>query len=183
MLKGLSISRELCPVIKEIGQHELFFTKIAFTKSSLLKAEQDNWRQPHKLFCIPDLRSEHQDLLPKFRRRLKLCFEQREVFGTKYQHWWITDGSWIFEFGGGEGVNHHVIVHCNPRVDYMVDTEFELTDEVMARMKAVCGASNYSLALRNCELRNCGPGSSTAGLGSASRWLGVAVSRNVSSKT
>ena len=42
-------------------------------------------------------------------------------------------------------------VHSNPRGEYDIKDTFILTQEVMERMKKVVGATNYSVALRNCE--------------------------------
>ena len=91
----------------------------------------------------------------------------------KYQHWWITDGTWVMEFGGGELLTETVQIQINKvkdssildselqnwdgqlqtvkASDIIVHDRFPLTKEVRRRMEKVCGATNYSLALRNCE--------------------------------
>ena len=73
----------------------------------------------------------------------------------KYEHWFITnsDGSWVLEFTEfGRGPTDMIVgVHSNPRGEYHIKDTFILTQEVMERMKKVVGATNYSVALRNCE--------------------------------
>ena len=73
----------------------------------------------------------------------------------KYEHWFITnsDGSWVLEFGEfSRGPTDMIVgVHSNPRGEYAIKDTFILTQEVMERMKKVVGATNYSVALRNCE--------------------------------
>jgi len=73
----------------------------------------------------------------------------------KYEHWFITngDGSWVLEFGEfSRGPTDMIVgVHSNPRGEYDIKDTFILTQEVMERMKKVVGATNYSVALRNCE--------------------------------
>ena len=72
-----------------------------------------------------------------------------------YEHWFITnsDGSWVLEFGEfSRGPTDMIVgVHSNPRGEYDIKDTFILTQEVMERMKKVVGATNYSVALRNCE--------------------------------
>jgi len=82
---------------------------------------------------------------------LKICYKNCLNYGVKYQHWWITDGTWIIDFGFGEIFNNKVVVHRNPKINYVIADEFKMTQEVKNRMLQVCGATNYSLALRNCE--------------------------------
>jgi hypothetical protein len=117
----------------------------------LLDAEKKSWADPHKLNYDDRLRNRQLTLLTNFGSRLKLCFRIQRMFGYEYQHWWITDDNWIIEFGGGNVLDCSAIVHCNPRTDYQIKDEFERTREVMQRMRAVCGTTDYSLALRNCE--------------------------------
>ena len=56
------------------------------------------------------------------------------------------------EFGGGEIENANVQIHSNRLpTGYFIEKRFEMTLEVKERMRKVCGATNYSLALRNYE--------------------------------
>ena len=92
------------------------------------------------------------DLLPKFGDDLQLRYTDRAILGYSYQHFWVTDGTWSIEFGGGELLDNTVLVHCNPvKGSSVTDSRFKLTAAVMDRMRKVCGGTNYSLALRNCE--------------------------------
>ena len=119
--------------------------------SQLVDVEKTSWVRSHKLNCIASLKEEQIELLSNFGSKLQLCYYDRTIYGYEYQHWWVTDGNWIIEFGGGEIQNATVLVHCNPRPMYTTVFKFALTPEGMERMKKVCGTSNYSLALRNCE--------------------------------
>ena len=87
----------------------------------------------------------------KFGRRLYLCYKDATHCGVSYQHWFVTDKTWTIEFGGGNVTNATVLVHNNPKGSYIIEDEFANTTEVKKRMKMVCGTTNYSLALRNCE--------------------------------
>ena len=56
------------------------------------------------------------------------------------------------EFGGGEISNANImVVHCNPKTKGVTDDTFVKSPDVVERMSKLCGATNYSLALRNCE--------------------------------
>jgi hypothetical protein len=134
-----SLSSELCPAM-------------GGSVSSLVDAEKTSWVLPHDLGYVTKDREEQLSLLPKFGSQLKLCCCDRTILGLQYQHWWVTDGTWNLEFGGGELLNNTVMIHCNPRPEqYITECLFSLTPTVMQRMKNVCGATNYSLGLRNCE--------------------------------
>ena len=68
-----------------------------------------------------------------------------------YQHWFVTDGHWIIEFGSGDGLENKVVIHSGLREGYIIAESFKMNFDVKTRMIKVCGATNYSLALRNCE--------------------------------
>jgi len=120
--------------------------------SSIWDQEKTSWAVPHKLVCEPALQKEQKKLIKNFGAELKLCYIERKMLGIlDYGHWFVTDGLWTIEFGGGDVLNNKVIVHCNPKGKYTIDCKFPNTEEVKKRMKNVCGATNYSLALRNCE--------------------------------
>ena len=113
--------------------------------------EQERWALPHKLNYDVRLRQEQIPLIDRFGPKLLLCFNKISKYGIEYEHWWVSDRKWVIEFGGGEVSNCNVIVHCNPKANFLIDREFDKTPEVEERMLKVCGATNYSLALRNCE--------------------------------
>ena len=116
-------------------------------------AEKESWALPHKLL-IDKTRGETYlwPLLDNFGPRLLLCYQDRNLMGIDYQHWFVKDkmSPWIIEFAGGIE-NNHVNVHTNPPGEFSLELEFANTQEVKQRMKNVCAAKNYSLALRNCE--------------------------------
>ena len=64
------------------------------------------------------------------------------MVGKDYQHWWITDGSWVMEFGGGDDLDTWVIVHqLTTHQKFISHKKFHLTEEVRKRMEQVCGAT------------------------------------------
>ena len=115
--------------------------------------EKETWIVPHRLNVRADLRQEQVALLHNFGPTLKLCFKNQSKNGVSYQHWWVADKNtnWVIEFGGGEVWDCTVLVHSKARHNYIIDCEFTNTPEVRERMQKVCGTTNYSLALRNCE--------------------------------
>ena len=122
------------------------------TVSRILEVEKVNWVKPHNLNYNTDLRNRQLPLINNFKRNLKLCYKERTLYGINYQHWYVTDGRWTIEFGGGEISNAEVQVHCNSKGhEEIISTLFLMDQGVKNRMKKVCGATNYSLALRNCE--------------------------------
>ena len=118
---------------------------------SQLVHEEVNWVKPHELIYNQELRKQQLKLLPNFGKKLKLCFIENVLYGVKYKHWYVTDGTYVIEFGGGELSDATIIVHCNPKSNTIIESKFANSDEVMERMRNLCGATNYSLALRNCE--------------------------------
>ena len=121
------------------------------SKYELVNAERQKWAYPHSLNYDPELRAQHLQLLNNFGFNLRLCYQECYSGSITYQHWFVTDGTWIIEFGGEELLYNAVIVHSNPRRSFIIDSHFQMTPEVKLRMNMVCGSANYSLALRNCE--------------------------------
>ena len=120
--------------------------------SELAEKEKESWVLPHTLDIEYDLRDEQLKLIENFGSRLQLRYQEREMFGVKYRHFWITDERWILEWGGGDILRPKILVHCNdPHRSGVIEARFQKTREVEERMKQLCGATNYSLALRNCE--------------------------------
>ena len=79
--------------------------------------------------------------------------QTNSVSGISYQHWYVTDGKNVIEFGGGltDITNASITIHSDKKVGGVTEAKFAMTNEVMDRMKKLCGATNYSLVLRNCE--------------------------------
>ena len=121
----------------------------------IVDCEKTSWIKPHTLEYSQKLRDTQLALINKFGRDLQLCHFERDYNGwglLQYQHWFVTDGTWTIEFGGGEIENANVQIHSNRLpTGYFIEKRFEMTLEVKERMRKVCGATNYSLALRNCE--------------------------------
>jgi GTP-binding protein EngB required for normal cell division len=117
----------------------------------MLTHERGNWQNGHSLHINETLAQEQKHLLGRFGRSLLLGSRRSSAFGVKYWHWFITDGLWVMEFGGGELQNAAVHVHCNPLPEFSIEKKFTLTSEVRSRMEKVCGSTGYSIALRNCE--------------------------------
>ena len=106
--------------------------------------EKTSWVRTHSLECEPELAS--QDGCD-----LHICHEDKDKFGYPYQHCFVTNGTWLIEFGSGEILNNLVVVHAVLRKGYIIENTLKMSTDVRNRMIQVCGASNYSLALRNCE--------------------------------
>ena len=131
--------------------------------SKLFDVERTSWSKPHSLEINEPYAVQQCKLLDMFFEvgsELQLCFklfpmEYPGANGDKFVHWFITnsDGTWVVEFGEfGRGDNDVIVsVHSSPRTEYTIDDTFTMTSEVLQRMKRVVGATNYSVALRNCE--------------------------------
>ena len=119
--------------------------------SHIMEEEKVNWVRQHELIYNEELRKEQLALLPKFGQGLKTCYCINSKFGFEYQHWYVTDGTWVMEFGGGELSNASIVVHCIPKTNGIITDTFVNSPDVVERMEKLCGATNYSLALRNCE--------------------------------
>jgi len=120
---------------------------------NLIEQEKIKWALPHELVYNDRQRTEQLNLLTKFGSELQICYKNATAMNVlEYQHWWITDGTWVLEFGGGELESASVLIHCNPKAgNIIIADRFKLDSNVRQRMRNVCGATNYSLALRNCE--------------------------------
>ena len=119
--------------------------------SLLVQNEKNTWINPHILEYYKDQRRTQQDLLKNFKTSLQLMKDTRYMYGVEYEHYWITDGTWTMEFGGGHTLDdNRMLVHENSALGAVVAT-FAMDEDVKKRMMQLCGASNYSLALRNCE--------------------------------
>ena len=120
--------------------------------NKILDIEKTSWTRNHNLEYNPQLREEQLELIEKFKKTLKICYKESSAYGLEYCHWYITDDHWVIEFGTGDFTNNTVLVHNNPKATpYVVDDVFQMSPDVKKRIRLVCGATNYSLALRNCE--------------------------------
>ena len=63
---------------------------------------------------------------------------------TKRRHYWITDQTLVIEFDKTNLKIHHI-----PHLTSQTERRFDKSEEVVERMKNVCGATNFSFALRN----------------------------------
>ena len=121
------------------------------SKYYALAVKSVNCMKPLNLKYDEDLRRHQLKLLSNFGRNLKICKKRKTKWILfAYYHWYVTDGTWIIEFIDPSAP---ILVHCNPRLVtfiYIVE-EFVMTDGILERMQKVCGTSNYSLVLRNCE--------------------------------
>ena len=115
--------------------------------NSLVEAERVSWVQPHELRQNQGLAQSQLPLLDKFGPTLYLCYKHNKLYNQQYQHWFVTDGIWTIEFGGGEIQNATVLVHNNPKPAYIIAEEFPNTNAVKMRMAQVCGSTNYSCLL------------------------------------
>ena len=119
--------------------------------SQMVEEEKVNWVRQHELIYNQELRKQQLALLQNFGWELKTCNRTNSMLDIEYQHWYVTDGTWVMEFGGGELLNASIVVHCNPKTNGIIADTFVKSPDVVERMKKLCGATNYSLALRNCE--------------------------------
>ena len=73
--------------------------------------------------------------------------------GISYQHWYVTDEKNVIELLGGltDITIVGITIHSDKKIGGVTEAKFAMTNEVMDRMKKLCGATNYSLVLRNCE--------------------------------
>lgn len=121
--------------------------------SKMIEEEKSNWVADHILGIDVELRETQLPLIERFGSPLKLCNLRCRMIGMEFFHFFITDGKWTMEFGGCRLSQNTVLIHPNPYQSekYMVQKQFQMTQEVKERMMTVCGASAYSLCLRNCE--------------------------------
>ena len=124
--------------------------------SEFVEKEKTSWIRPHKLEYRDDLRRTQVALIEKFGNKLELRYKNMVLCGVTYRHFWITDGAWVLEWGAGDDIlNSTIKIHSNiadrEGKDITIEARFEKTIDVEKRMTKLCGATNYSLALRNCE--------------------------------
>ena len=121
--------------------------------SPMVREEQKSWKLPHELIRNQEDVKIQIPLLSNFGPTLSLCYQDHSKYGITYQHWFITDGTWTIEFIRDKKARARgqLLVHNYPKDPYIETEEFQNTNDVRIRMAKVCGATNYSLGLRNCE--------------------------------
>lgn len=118
--------------------------------SDLLDNEKKTWVN-HQLQYDPKLREIQLAQVCNFGKHLKICHRPETFLGLTYWHFFVTDDTWVIEFGGGNLASASVIIHPHPIQNFIVEAKFDNSPEILRRMQNVCGARSYSLCLRNCE--------------------------------
>ena len=128
----------------------------------LLRGQEKMWAEKRNpaSFCICQVHSLDIDLekqkmevanLQRFDQELILAYKRFSLFGILYDHYFVTDGKWTIEFRGDEVAEACVHVHCRDPGYYDVAKVFGNSEEVLHRMRRVCGARSFSFCFRNCE--------------------------------
>ena len=144
--------------------------------SKLLTEERQAWKEVHSLKCDANQAAEQKQLLNNFRlnkSKLLLFYQDRQLYGFQYRHYFVTDKRWCIEFGGGSEHKCTISVHKHEQGKYKHEgAPFVFTKVVKERMQKVCGATSFSLILRNGEhvaryiQSGCWVSMQTAGIGS-----------------
>lgn len=118
------------------------------------KAEQDMWNQD--VLFHEESRSKNLPLISEFKNGEKLFLFSRSCKsnGISYDHWFVTDGSQIIEFGHPHGDIYQSIVTVRSGTFTKQDVlqgEYKMDGEIATRMSHVMGMTNYSLCFRNSE--------------------------------
>ena len=113
--------------------------------SQLVENEKLSWVTPHEMAPIDaTVAKEQQKLLTdhfKMGSKLQLMYRKQVLFGVEYQHYWISCGIWIIEFGGGDVLSANAIkVHCEQTREGTIEAKFSMNEEVLSRMKKVRSA-------------------------------------------
>lgn len=114
-----------------------------------VESEKATWAADHSLKINDERQTRQVSNIANFKKaQLRLCWMDCAQNGLKYRHYFVTDSTWTIEFLCEEGVE----IHQRPLpVPYHIEESFNMTHDVRKRMEAVCGATAYSLTLRNCE--------------------------------
>ena len=117
--------------------------------------EEDAKWADHELRFDARRRAQQLPLLENFKRTLYLCSERCQLDGANgangaglsFDHYFVTDMTWTIEF-----LEQGVAVHSSLPLTFSEESSFERTHAVSERMRAVCGALNYSVTLRILDL-------------------------------
>ena len=108
--------------------------------SRLIDAEKTSWAKKHNLEVDAQRAAQQIGMLKKFKRRLYLCYKENSMMGLKYQHWFITDGRMVIQFGNGDVLENTVTVHNIPKHDYSKFYRLFVTLTAPGGVKSVCCA-------------------------------------------
>lgn len=128
----------------------------AFLSSSIsfITAEQHTWLE-HDIKYDHGARARMVADLDKFRvgETLRLGYVDREFHGVPFQHWFVANDHWVFEFGSPSLSIYDARVEVSSHVPspFVVKGEEAMTALIRQRMSHVLGMKNYSLCFRNCE--------------------------------
>eukprot|EP00435_Cladocopium_sp_Y103_P024113 s620_g5.t2 len=115
--------------------------------SWVVEDEQAKWAADHSLRINQVVRAQQVDSLQSFGDILYLCSTWRSQNGLEFHHYFVTDWVWTMDF-----LSTGLQVHQNtPPQQCAVHARFSKTNAVERRLRQVCGATAYSVALRNCE--------------------------------
>jgi len=137
--------------------------------SAFVEAEQQRWLQPHSLCIDTLLQVQQQPLVNMFKDDLYLCScftKCSAANGALVSHYFITDGTHMIQFG--RPIDDRSVISAAVEISHdsynvregdvagqnkwvYTEKSFKKTDDVVNRMKAVCGARGYSICLRNSE--------------------------------
>lgn len=117
-----------------------------------VEEENATWAFDHELRFDARRRAQQLPLLENFKRTLYLCSERCQLDGANggglsFDHYFLTDMTWTIEF-----LEQGVAVHSTLPLTFSEESSFERTHAVSERMRAVCGALNYSVTLRILDL-------------------------------
>ena len=69
------------------------------SRDQIRKYEKLNWTKPHELLYNTELRNKQISQLQRFKGDLKICYYSTRKPPSNFQHWIVTDGKWVMEFG------------------------------------------------------------------------------------
>ena len=69
------------------------------SRDQIRKYEKLNWTKPHELLYNTELRNKQLSQLQRFKGDLKICYYSTRKPPSNFQHWIVTDGKWVMEFG------------------------------------------------------------------------------------
>merc|ERR1739844_770736 len=122
---------------------------LSFMKPKQLIREEQCVQRNHSLERDGILVKEQIVLLDNFKTKLYLCYKDRKADKIKFQHWFVTDKSWVIELGldesnvdGQRPINLKIHM-MKDKKDYCVYKQFDLDSRVLKRMQEVCGMANH----------------------------------------
>jgi len=119
-----------------------------------LTAEKETWRE-HDVKFDRNFRELMLGELDKFviGEQIIIGYVEREFQGVPFQHWFVTNGVWKFEFGGPNLSIYEARVQVTGDVpkSFIAHATEHMTAIMKQRMSHILGMKNYSLCFRNCE--------------------------------